>query len=252
MLCNVYLHFLSIVRYVCIGDVGMASPHRPCYDGWASDDLEAFDRVWRVDFSVHFFTNGRVSCAILPVCTVDGKDVPSTCSSAASVEGLLTVVITSSPVRSNPSTRMLLECISSLNLHGGLAGCRKVIVCDGFKVRQRSQRKLGVVTDEEAMSYKAYVRRLAQHCRIREDFRRTRLVRLARRQGSAYAIREAIEAHVCTPFVMIVPHDCILARTVPLEEVVRAMHAHPDVIHYLKLLGRSTANYAEEVFGKCA
>ena len=46
---------------------------------------------------------------------------------------------------------MLLECLTSLDRNGGLAGCRKLIMCDGFKVRQRSQRKQGIVTDEEAV-----------------------------------------------------------------------------------------------------
>lgn len=227
----------------------MTTPHAPCWDGWASADRRSFDAVWRVDFSVHFFTNGRVACSLLPVCTADGGDLACVAPQTG-VEELLTVVITSSPVRSNPSTRMLQECMASLNRNGGLARCRKVIMCDGFKVRQRSQRKLGVVTDEEAVLYREYVHRVVCLCRTHPDFRRARLVRLARRQGSAYAIREAIGGHVSTPLVLVVPHDCVIARPLQLETVAAAMHARLDRMNYIKLAGPSTATYAEAVLQK--
>ena len=227
----------------------MASPHKPCWDGWDAADKSCFDSVWRVDFSIHFFTNGSVSCAVLPVCTAEGDEVGTT-EPATGVESLLTVVITSSPVRSNPSTRMLLECLASLDRNGGLVRCRKLIMCDGFKVRQRSQRKQGVVTDEEADSYRAFVRNLADLCREHTAFRRTRVVRLARRQGSAYAIREAVEGHVRTPFVIIVPHDCVIARPARLDAVAAVMHAHPERVSYVKLVGPSTAMYAESTLSQ--
>jgi len=220
----------------------MATPHQPCWDAWDSEDASYFDAVWRVDFVVHIFTNGRVACSILPVSTVDGDEVCSS-SSPSGVEQLLTVVVTSSPVQSNPSTRMLLECLASLDRNAGLGRCRKLIMCDGFKVRSRSQRKQGVITDEEVCRYRAFVQEVARLCRADAAFRRTRLVRLARRQGSAFAIREAVEAHVRTPFVIVVPHDCIVARPVKLEAVAAAMHASPTV-RYVKLASRTTT-YAQ-------
>ena len=61
------------------------------------------------------------------------------------------------------------------------------------------------------MLYREFLRKLAALCREHADWRRTRVVRLARRQGSAFAIREAVAAHVTTPFVIIVPHDCVIA-----------------------------------------
>lgn len=170
---------------------------------------------------------------------------------SAGVEALVTVVITSSPVRSNPSTRMLMECLASLDRHGDLSACKKVIMCDGFKVRSRSQLKQGVCTDEEAVLYRAFVHKVASLCREHPAFKRTRVVRLARRQGSAYAIREALEAHVRTPLVIIVPHDCVIARPVRLDAVAAAMHANPQKLCYVKLVGRSTCTYADAVLSQC-
>ena len=223
----------------------MATPHRPCYDGWSTSDLHSYDRISRIDLSIHLFTNGQVSCSLLPVCTASAPDLDI--KPCAGIESLLTVVVTSSPIKSNPSTRLLLECLQSLDKHGALANCRKLIMCDGFKVRKTSQRKQGIVTDDEAELYREYVNEVARLCREHPLFRRTRLVRLARRQGSAYAIREAIDAHVQTPFVIIVPHDCVIARPVNLDAVATAMHKHPGQISYVKIVGRSTLNYAEAV-----
>ena len=172
---------------------------------------------------------------------------PAAPSPAMSIEQLLTVVITSSPVRSNPSTRMLLECLTSLDIHGDLSQCRKLIMCDGFKVREQSQRKLGIVTDEEAVLYREYIQSIARMCREQSVLERTRVVQLAEWQGSAYAIREAIEGHVQTPFVIIVPHDCIIARPVRLDAVVAMMHANADRVNYVKIGQPKHKDYAEAV-----
>ena len=227
----------------------MSTPrHRSCYDGWDAEDAAEYDDVWRLDLSIHFFSSGSLAVAILPVYCADGRctvqrPLPEPCS----LEDLLTVIVTSSPVRSNPSTRMLQECLASLDLYGGLSVCQKRIMCDGFKVRDRSQLKLGVATDAEAREYQTFVARCARLCRADPSFRRTRVVRLARRQGSAFAIREGLAGHVMTPYVLIVPHDCILAQPVPLADVVAAMRASNNRIEYIKLVGQSTKSYAEAV-----
>ena len=184
----------------------MAQRHRPCYGGWDATDMEDYDPVWRVDFSIHFFGNGALSCSILPICCADGRsqawlppaapepiEPHAETSDMADLAAMLTVIITSSPIRSNPGTRMIQECIASLDLYGGLASADKLIMCDGFKLRSRSQLKLGVATDTEAQAYRAFVGECAALCRSDPAFRRSRVVRLARRQGSAFAIKEAIQ-----------------------------------------------------------
>ena len=56
----------------------------------------------------------------------------------------------------------------------------------------------GGMTDEEVCRYRAFVQEVARLCRADAAFRRTRLVRLARRQGSAFAIRAAAAATTAT------------------------------------------------------
>lgn len=118
----------------------MAEPHGPCYGGWNAADL---NECWRVDFNIHVFTQGTLSCTILPVYTADGSEAAArrghnvfshgrlthtillNSESCTDDEGgqpiarvplevscggdtlaeILTVVVTSSFVKSHPSTR---------------------------------------------------------------------------------------------------------------------------------------------------
>ena len=108
--------------------------------------------------------------------------------------------------------------IGRADAHGRLEGLRtcrpsapRLTICVDLLGSQ------GVVTDEEAGLYREYIREVAHLCKSDPAFRRTRVVRLARRQGSAYAIREAVQGHVSTPLVLVTPHDCVVARPVRLD-----------------------------------
>lgn len=165
----------------------MASGTKPVYDECS------------VDLDVH--ANGHVRCSILPVAVAAGgafRDAPTTSLGAA-----LTVIVTTSPVRSNPSTRMVQESFASLDAYGGCAGCNKLILCDGVRLHAKSRPKVGVVTAAEAEQYGAYVARLGALCQTDSSSARTRIVRLGVRLGSAFAIREAPRRHVQTPAVLI-------------------------------------------------
>lgn len=198
---------------------------------------------------MHAFAHGAVKATLLPICSREGPAFQA--PPEDELGQLVTVIITSSPVRSNPSTRMLQECLASLDVYGGLRGCRKLVLCDGFRRRARSRPKVGIVSDADADLYVEYVRRVGALCEAgRDGFERTRMVRLARRQGSAFAIREALEGHVRTPYVLIAPHDCVLARRVRLLQLAQAMRGSAGAVRYAKLLGQSTLRHAEGVLSQ--
>ena len=46
----------------------------------------------------------------------------------------ITAIITTSPVRSNPDTSMINEVIKSMNLIENLFECKKLLICDGYKI----------------------------------------------------------------------------------------------------------------------
>lgn len=51
----------------------------------------------------------------------------------------LTVIVTTSPVRSNPDTHVISKVFESFLLVPGLAQCRKLLICDGYLVVESSR-----------------------------------------------------------------------------------------------------------------
>ena len=63
----------------------------------------------------------------------------------------LTIVLTTSPIKTHPSTRLIEEVFESIAVLAGLGECRKIIVADGVKVREHDKFRSGICTPE-AMS----------------------------------------------------------------------------------------------------
>jgi hypothetical protein len=80
----------------------------------------------------------------------------------------LTVVMTTSPVVSHPSTALIEEVVNSIGLVEFLQRVPKLIICDGYKVKDKSRFRSGEVTEERAaayVEYKANLRALVgTHC----------------------------------------------------------------------------------------
>ena len=72
----------------------------------------------------------------------------------------ITVVITTSPVRSNPDMSILSQVLNSLLLVPGLEGARKLIVCDGYRLGKQCRFKLGRIMPEHEGKYADYKARL--------------------------------------------------------------------------------------------
>ena len=79
---------------------------------------------------------------------------------AGGVEGMMEVIVTTSPVQSNPSTAMIEMLFRSFDRVSGLAGCRKLLVCDGITDAPSTQYRKGRVTAEAAAKYGEYVERV--------------------------------------------------------------------------------------------
>ena len=46
----------------------------------------------------------------------------------------LTIIITTSPIKSHPSTELLDDTINAFKLVDGLDDCDKIIMCDGYNI----------------------------------------------------------------------------------------------------------------------
>ena len=94
----------------------------------------------------------------------------------ASLATLLTVIITTSPVRSNPSLFLLESIIETFHYGGNeFVSCPRIIVCDGYKKKgvnggnnkyanEKSQMRSGIVDDDQEANYNLYKSRLKERC----------------------------------------------------------------------------------------
>ena len=79
-----------------------------------------------------------------------------------SLSKVLTVVITSSPAKSNPSLRMLEIVVESFTRVPGLKSCRIIIMCDGYKRGAKHRPSRGIIDDEAADRYDSFLENLSK------------------------------------------------------------------------------------------
>lgn len=163
--------------------------------------------------------------------------------------GLCTIITTTSPTPSNPSTELIFSTLESLAEYAPeLLECRHIIVCDGYKCASDSKFRSGVVTAERAHAYEQYMDILElqaqkasevdpSDCSLEERlWRKVSVVRLAERQGFGFAVKAALEL-VQTRFVCVMQHDRTFMR--PFHDVLpllKAMMADEQ----LKMVGLPT------------
>jgi len=159
--------------------------------------------------------------------TADGASELSI--NASTLPRWLTVVITTSPVTSNPSTDLIEEVAKSMATVPHLACCPKLIICDGYKVREKNKFRSGEITADRVAAYAAYKANLrALAADPLSCMAGAVLLELEERQGFGFAMKEGIR-HVATPFVIVVQHDrnfLAAAARVDLVQLVRAMRRH--------------------------
>jgi hypothetical protein len=180
------------------------------------------------------------------------------------LEELLTVIVTTSPIRSNPSTE-LFERVFQTFLHGGsdfAYKCRKLIVCDGVRVRDetvsrrhtniKQAMRNGIVDGSQSDNYvefKKALRRLCEFAAEETPFFNATVVELETRHGYGFALRHALQECVSTPYVIVIQHDRTFMRPTPIHDTVRAMWSHAN-IKYVGMSMRSNLMYRDHFLGK--
>lgn len=169
----------------------------------------------------------------------------------------VTVLITTSPVPSNPSTEMLERILSSFSLVPGLAKARRILVCDGCKVvkpGQKRNHKAGKVNLDDADRYSEFIANVRQSSLELEEetlnpFAELEILVLEERLGFGYAVRRAL-AEVTTPYVLVVQHDQEFIVGFDLEAVIQCMDLNPESVKYIGFCSVSTLNYDHMVRSK--
>lgn len=188
------------------------------------------------------------------------QTIPAPCPSP--ISELLTLIITTSPTPSAPSTELLSTIIASFrDFCPVLLRCRVVVVFDTYdRIAPKNQLKKGSVTAEGAEKYPAYkenvksfilqeflqpkssVRReplvveegqaeygspgIATHfvpLKVsRTEDKRVTFIEPSERVGFGLAVRSALRT-VETPYVWVQQHDWELFSSVPVEQIVSVM-----------------------------
>uniref|UniRef100_A0A7S2LZV4 Uncharacterized protein n=1 Tax=Skeletonema marinoi TaxID=267567 RepID=A0A7S2LZV4_9STRA len=188
---------------------------------------------------------------------------------------LLTIIVTTSPIRSNPSTELLERTFDTFQFAGSEFAyeCPKVIVCDGCRVLEddtgentdsdekkdddppkitrkyanvKQTLRNGIATVDQAKNYTELKKRLHKLCAdsqgTQSTFSNTTVVELEERHGYGFALRHALYNCVETPYVCVIQHDRTFMRPTPIQEVVSAMESRED-IKYVGVSMKSNLNY---------
>jgi len=185
-----------------------------------------------------------------------------------SISSLLTVVITTSPTPSSPSTELISSVIDSFRQYcPGLAATRVIVVFDTFdRIAAQNRLKSGSASPEVAQTYSAYkenikslvLREYVNDSEHGHDLQKTMataefgspndennsvelsithtpdrhvtFIEPLARLGFGLAVRSALRA-VETPYVWVQQHDWALVADIPLQpllEVMRSSSADAD------------------------
>ena len=183
------------------------------------------------------------------------------------IEELLTILVTTSPIKSNPSTELLERVFDTFPMggHDFAFKCRKIIICDGARQRDdkttqkysntKQAMRHGLVTSEQNASYELFKQNLLRLCQDAKGldppslFSNTTVHELESRHGYGFALRHALRDCIETPYVIVIQHDRTFMRPTPIEEALTAMWNH-DRIKYVGMMQRSNLTYRDHFNGQ--
>jgi hypothetical protein len=140
--------------------------------------------------------------------------------------------------------------VRSLALVDYLPACPKLIICDGYKVRDKSKFRSGEVTEERASAYLKYKLALRELTETPGSiFDGALLLELDERMGFGFAMREGVPL-VTTPYMIVVQHDRNFRGSFDLLRLVAAMRRHRSWLHYVGLPTARTIKHAPAVLSK--
>lgn len=174
----------------------------------------------------------------------------------AAVEDELTVLITTSPTPSNPDLHLIEYVLKSFTSIPGLSRARKVIVCDGCKIRTRfrgdkseSLWRAGQVTQEALENYQQYVKALKDRvagAHGDDAFSNSTVVALDERQGFGFAVKLGLSS-IATRFVMVVQHDRNFTQAFDLSGLLDVMRKQSDEMKCVCLACASLLDYPHRI-----
>ncbi|KAJ3057048.1 hypothetical protein HK097_001017, partial [Rhizophlyctis rosea] len=103
---------------------------------------------------------GQTPIAIPTSYTPSTNSAPLSASDAAYLQSKVTVILTTSPIQSHPSTTIFEQVLSSLSLVPGLATCDLIVTFDGWRPGADDKPKSGRVSAETGKNYAEYTQKV--------------------------------------------------------------------------------------------
>ena len=137
----------------------------------------------------------------------------------------LTIVLTTSPVPSNPSTSVLEQVFQSFAKVPRLQEAQKLIHLDGTNPALPLRRRT---------SYAEFARRIALLISTAADFRHTQLHQSETYLFAAHNLAAAVQ-FVNTTFMLVHQHDFVIARPFDLKGLLRTMREKSHALKHVRL-----------------
>lgn len=164
---------------------------------------------------------------------------------AESLAALVTVVVTSSPSCWHPSTQLLEKVFESFKFVDGLYECPRIIVLDGYNVREIPEVKKGRISQAMADNYEEYcVRVMAQF-----QSSSCRVIKSSSHIGFAFAVKTALE-QVQTPYAVIIQHDRVFCKQFTHMPRLLQMMEQYSYIRYIGFPCGSSRTHASQILGR--
>ena len=158
----------------------------------------------------------------------------------------LTIILTTSPIKSHPSTTVIDLVIDSVNKHLSSENKIKIIiVCDGYKTKksnQKSNYKSAIINDIEVDNYKQYI----QNIKSKYHDHNIDIIVRDKNYGFAKNIFHVMKTFVQTKYVMILQHDWIFISNLNIDKMINLMEQNREIF-YLNFQSSTTIDYINKM-----
>ncbi|RHY78474.1 hypothetical protein B5M09_010257 [Aphanomyces astaci] len=154
---------------------------------------------------------------------------------ATSLRDLVTVIVTTSAIPSNPSTSVLEDVLTSFSFVPGLNSCDTILTCDGYVLKStegESKFKSMRINEDELANYLEYQERARIVFRRHLGYEDAEAGSLHSSTSSTSTIRIGARLRAETTVVSNHPID--------LASLCHTMNAHRNILHYIGFSSRKS------------
>jgi len=165
-----------------------------------------------------------------------------------STSSRVTVIVTTSPMISDPEPDILEKVLSSLS-YAGLSQCRIILVMDYFVAGEPRKRRLcGRISADRVAAYEersAAVIESARNGSFGHSLKQLEVLRLKSWHGFALAVKRALQ-EVRTSLVCVVQHDLVFRRKIHIVPLLNVIQEKNNGVNYIYFKRDAQKNYREK------